>query len=99
MPVDGHAHEHDRWCGHAYVAHDDHLDYLHDGRVHRPCSGHVDELPGCDEPVREYHVAHSAHMHVHQADCGHVAVPHVDHFDYLHGQHRHAVHQTHYDEH
>ena len=99
IPVDGHQHRHDRWCGHAAVPHDDHVDFLHDGHVHRPCSDHVDELPGCDEPARQLHLPHSAHMHVHQDDCGHEMVTHQDHVDYLHGQHRHAVHQTHYDEH
>ena len=32
-------------------------------------------------------------------DCGHVAVPHGDHVDYVHDGHRHAPHGRHYDEH
>jgi hypothetical protein len=98
-PIDDHGHVHDQWCGHPAIPHDDHVDYLHDGRVHRPCSDHVDELPDCEEPVHETHLPHSAHMHVHTADCGHPVVSHDDHVDYLHGRHRHASHQTHYDEH
>ena len=39
------------------------------------------------------------HPHVHGKDCGHVAVPHGDHVDYVHGGHRHAEHEKHYDEH
>ena len=39
------------------------------------------------------------HQHVHGEDCGHRAVPHGDHLDYLHGGHRHAPHGGHYDEH
>ena len=35
----------------------------------------------------------------HGPDCGHQAVPHGDHVDYLHGGHRHAPHGEHYDEH
>jgi zinc transport system permease protein len=39
------------------------------------------------------------HAHEHGEDCGHVAVPHGDHVDYVHDGHRHAPHGTHYDEH
>jgi zinc transport system permease protein len=38
-------------------------------------------------------------MHVHDDGCGHAAVPHEDHVDYVHGDHRHAGHHVHYDEH
>ncbi len=40
-----------------------------------------------------------AHRHTHGADCGHVAVRHGDHVDYVHDGHRHASHDDHYDEH
>jgi zinc transport system permease protein len=39
------------------------------------------------------------HGHQHGEDCGHVAVPHGDHVDYVHDGHRHAPHGQHYDEH
>jgi zinc transport system permease protein len=39
------------------------------------------------------------HPHEHGQDCGHPAVPHGDHVDYVHDGHRHAVHGEHYDEH
>jgi zinc transport system permease protein len=43
------------------------------------------------------------HRHVHGPGCGHVAIEHGDHVDYVHDGHRHAVHVTgegqHYDEH
>ena len=39
------------------------------------------------------------HDHVHGPGCGHSAVPHGDHLDYLHDGHRHAPHGGHYDEH
>lgn len=39
------------------------------------------------------------HPHEHGLDCGHEAVPHGDHVDYLHDGHRHAAHEGHYDEH
>ena len=39
------------------------------------------------------------HQHQHGDDCGHPAVPHGDHVDYIHDGHRHAPHGSHYDEH
>lgn len=39
------------------------------------------------------------HVHEHGEDCGHPAVPHGDHVDYVHDGHRHAPHGSHYDEH
>jgi len=39
------------------------------------------------------------HTHRHGDDCGHLAVPHGDHVDYVHDGHRHAPHGSHYDEH
>jgi zinc transport system permease protein len=41
----------------------------------------------------------ASHPHVHGDDCGHVAVQHGDHVDYVHDGHRHASHGEHYDEH
>lgn len=40
-----------------------------------------------------------SHHHEHGPGCGHVAVEHGDHVDYIHDGHRHAVHGGHYDEH
>jgi zinc transport system permease protein len=51
------------------------------------------ELDGAHTVVPE------EHGHQHGPDCGHQAVPHGDHVDYLHGGHRHAPHGAHYDEH
>jgi zinc transport system permease protein len=39
------------------------------------------------------------HPHEHGPGCGHVAVRHGDHVDYVHDGHRHAPHGHHYDEH
>nr|WP_241153992.1 metal ABC transporter permease [Nocardioides pantholopis] len=47
----------------------------------------------------EHEVCDEQHAHEHGPDCGHVAVPHGDHVDYVHDGHRHAVHGRHYDEH
>ncbi|MGA8210252.1 MAG: metal ABC transporter permease, partial [Nocardioidaceae bacterium] len=40
-----------------------------------------------------------AHAHEHGEACGHAAVRHGDHVDYVHDGHRHAPHGSHYDEH
>ncbi|MBD3925616.1 metal ABC transporter permease [Nocardioides cavernae] len=45
------------------------------------------------------HTITDEHPHQHGTDCGHPAVPHADHVDYVHDGHRHAVHGEHYDEH
>src|SRR3954453_4244154 len=39
------------------------------------------------------------HVHQHGPECGHVAVRHGDHVDYVHDGPRHAVHGAPYDEH
>jgi zinc transport system permease protein len=44
-------------------------------------------------------VAPESHGHRHGPDCGHPAVRHGDHVDYVHDGHRHAAHGSHYDEH
>ncbi|MCW2753977.1 MAG: znuB [Marmoricola sp.] len=55
----------------------------------------ADVLPGEleENPVEE------PHGHDHGPGCGHLAVEHGDHIDYIHDGHRHAVHGGHYDEH
>jgi zinc transport system permease protein len=46
----------------------------------------------------DHHTA-DGHPHAHGPECGHPAVPHGDHVDYVHDGHRHAPHGAHYDEH
>jgi zinc transport system permease protein len=45
------------------------------------------------------HETADTHPHQHGRDCGHVAVRHGNHVDYVHDGHRHAEHEEHYDEH
>jgi zinc transport system permease protein len=45
------------------------------------------------------HLEAERHEHEHGPDCGHPAIEHNHHVDYLHDGHRHAPHQGHYDEH
>ena len=54
-------------------------------------------LPFADDPPSEHET--TDHPHEHGPDCGHLAVAHGDHVDYVHGGHRHAPHDEHYDEH
>ena len=64
-------------------------------RVAEPFS---DDASGLDLGV-DHTVVPEEHGHRHGPDCGHQAVAHGDHVDYLHGGHRHAPHGGHYDEH
>jgi zinc transport system permease protein len=48
---------------------------------------------------RAAHARAERHDHEHGPVCGHAAVEHGDHVDYLHDGHRHAAHEEHYDEH
>ena len=97
----GHAHVHGPGCGHVAVVHEGHLDYVHDGHLHSPHGDHQDEHSlavneqnpdgcrgvDCDE-------GHDP-GHVHGPGCGHEAVPHGDHVDYLVGDHLHHQHDGH----
>lgn len=48
---------------------------------------------------RARHRSAERHLHEHGPGCGHEAVLHGDHVDYMHDGHRHAAHEGHYDEH
>ncbi len=56
-----------------------------------------DELPPGHDVSHDHEHDHEGHQH--GPGCGHVAVPHEDHVDYVHDGHRHAPHDEHYDEH
>jgi hypothetical protein len=45
------------------------------------------------------HPIHEQHAHEHGPGCGHTAVRHADHVDYLHDGHLHHPHGDHVDEH
>jgi zinc transport system permease protein len=64
-------------------------------RLHAPFPEVSDAVP--HEPAGDHD--HGIHEHTHGEDCGHPAVPHGDHVDYIHDGHRHAPHGEHYDEH
>ena len=45
------------------------------------------------------HKIHDDHPHRHGPGCGHTAVRHGDHVDYVHDGHLHHPHEDHVDEH
>ncbi|HEY1555066.1 MAG TPA: hypothetical protein VGF94_09560 [Kofleriaceae bacterium] len=102
---DEHDHVHGASCGHVAIQHGDHVDYLHDGHLHAPHRGHVDECTiavDATNPARctpSHACTDHASDHVHGAGCGHQAVPHGDHVDFLVGDHLHHTHGTHCDDH
>jgi len=102
---DNHEHVHGPGCGHTAVRHAGHTDYLHDGHLHHPHEGHIDEHSievDATNPVEctDGHTC-AAHeqAHVHGPGCGHEAVPHGDHVDYLVDGHLHHPHAGHCDHH
>jgi hypothetical protein len=85
------------------VRHESHVDYLHDGHLHHPHENHVDEhviAVTADNPNEcTPYVGGHEKGHVHASGCGHEAVPHGDHIDYLVQGHLHHPHGDHCDDH
>jgi hypothetical protein len=96
-----HPHRHGPDCGHTAVRHDGHADYLHDGHLHHMHGDHV------DEHVIEISAGNPSHCvvatecsdHKHGRNCGHEAVPHATHIDYLVKGQLHHPHGVHCDVH
>ena len=57
------------------------------------------QVPFPVEDPRATAYGRAEHRHRHGPGCGHVAIEHGDHVDYVHDGHRHALHEGHYDEH
>jgi hypothetical protein len=100
-----HTHQHGAGCGHRAVRHNGHTDYLHDGHLHHAHGDQVEEhtvMVDRSNPNRctPSHAC-GAHDkgHRHGVGCGHEAVPHGDHVDYLVGDHLHYSHGEHCDDH
>jgi hypothetical protein len=100
-----HQHQHGPGCGHTAVQHDGHTDYLHDGHLHHMHGDHCDEhavaigtanpedcTPGHDCGAHD-------HGHRHGPGCGHEAIPHGNHVDYVVEGHLHHPHVDHCDHH
>jgi hypothetical protein len=102
---EGHTHQHGPNCGHVAIEHEGHVDYLHDGHLHHADGGRVEEHaiavsaknPNACTPSHKC-AGHDA-KHVHGPNCGHPAIPHGDHVDYLVDGHLHQPHGNHCDDH
>ena len=99
-----HDHTHGPGCGHVAIKHDGHVGYLHDGHLHCAHDDHYDEHAiAVSDKNPEGCVPHNCGSHdashVHGPGCGHPAVPHGDHVDYLVDGHLHHVHGEHCDDH
>jgi hypothetical protein len=102
---EAHSHVHGAACGHTSVKHDGHQDYLHDGHLHHLHGDHVDEHqvgvsaknPASCTP--DHSCGGHEKTHKHGPACGHEAVPHGDHTDYLVNGHLHHAHGSHCDDH
>jgi hypothetical protein len=102
---DHHPHRHTTGCGHQAVTHEGHTDYLHDGHLHHIHGDHIDEHalaissdnPAACTPTHACNGHEAGHRH--SADCGHHAIPHGDHVDYVVGGHLHFAHGSHCDDH
>ena len=101
----GHTHQHGANCGHTAIQHDGHVDYLHDGHLHHVSAAGVEEHqlavnatnPASCTPKHQCNGHPKGHKH--GPKCGHEAVPHGDHVDYLVDGHLHHPHGDHCDDH
>lgn len=100
-----HSHVHGPNCGHRAVTNEGRVFYLHDGHLHSVHGDHVDESTIAvdanhpDNCTPDHQCKAHAADHVHGPNCGHEAVPHGDHVDYLVEGHLHHAHGTHCDDH
>jgi hypothetical protein len=96
-----HAHQHGPNCGHTAIRHDAHVDYLHDGHLHHMHGDHVDEHVIAISATNSMHCTPEIRCsgHEHGPNCGHEAVPHGDHIDYLVNGRLHHPHGDHCDDH
>lgn len=101
-----HDHEHGPDCGHVAIEHGDHVDHLYEGHLHHTkTDGSVEEhiLEVSEDNAAKCTPEHSCaghdDDHEHGPECGHPAVPHGDHTDYLVDGHLHHPHGDHCDDH
>ena len=100
-----HEHKHGVGCGHQAVSHEGHTDYLHDGHLHSVHDGHVDEHRIASDQSHPATCTPSHRCDGHESDhkhgpgCGHEAVPHGEHSDFLVSGHLHRPHGKHCDDH
>jgi hypothetical protein len=94
------AHVHGPNCGHTAVLHEGHVDYLQDGHLQHMDGDRVSEHAVPISDTNPSHCTPNVHCeHVHGPGCGHEAVPHGDHIDYLVNGRLHHPHEEHCDDH
>ncbi|MDC0713202.1 hypothetical protein POL68_32370 [Stigmatella sp. ncwal1] len=102
---DAHEHQHAGGCGHTAIHHGDHVDYLHEGHLHRKAGPQYQECRieagamNLDQCTPHHQCSDHVKDHLHGPSCGHEAVPHGEHVDYLVGGHLHHPHGSHCDDH
>jgi hypothetical protein len=102
---EGHTHHHGPNCGHQGIQHRGHVDYLHDGHLHHMGADGVEEHSlevSTANPAKctpKHDCGKHEKGHKHGPNCGHTAVPHGDHIDYLVDGHLHHPHGDHCDDH
>jgi hypothetical protein len=97
-------HVHGASCGHAAVQHEGHVDYLTHGHLEHQEGGRIVDHaisvsaknPSSCTPG--FHSGHTADHH-HGTACGHEAVSHGNHTDYLVEGQLHHTHGDHCDNH
>lgn len=98
-------HQHGPGCGHTAVEHHGHTDYLQNGHLEhqegKQRTDHVIEVDAehPDRCTKDHALGGHPKGHVHGPNCGHEAVPHGDHIDYLVDGHLHHPHGNHCDDH
>jgi hypothetical protein len=87
------------------VIHNGHTDFLQDGHLRHVEGDHVNEhvldvsAQNPDRCTADQPAAGHDASHVHGAGCGHEAIPHGDHVDYLVNGRLHHPHGKHCDDH
>ena len=104
--TENHTHKHGDKCGHTKVRHNDHIDFLDNGHLHhQKPNGELEEhtievsATNPNECTPTHNCDGHDADHVHGPNCGHEAVPHGDHIDYLVNGHLHHPHGDHCDDH
>src|SRR5260370_981538 len=98
-------HQHGPGCGHIAVEHRGHTDYIARGHLQHQEANRVAEHTveiDAEHPDRctgNRDTAGHRKEHVHGLNCGHEAVPHGNHTDYLVDGHLHHPHGDHCDDH
>jgi len=88
-------------CEHTAILHNGHVDYLCDGKLHHPHGDHCDEhvLEENDLNPTTCSPTSVCNEHIHGPNCGHEAIQHGDHIDYIVDGRLHHPHNGHCDDH